>query len=158
LVEHDQRLLSDPMTSLYNEIGGADTLRSAIPCFFARAMTDPALTGYFKGVEMGHLAYRHAVYLAWLLGGPEPYQGPSLRDSHGHLAITDDEFDTAVTHLVATLASHDLPDDAVTAIVDRVEPLRPEVVAEPPDRPPAEPRDHATEPRDHVTADHPDPA
>jgi hemoglobin len=129
--DHSKRLLSDPMTTLYEEIGGADTLRSAVPCFFARALTDPALAQYFKGVEMGHLAYRHAVYLAWLLGGPEPYQGPSLRDSHDHLAITDEEFDTAITHLAATLASHGLDDDAVTAILDRVEPIRPDVVVPP---------------------------
>lgn len=116
------------MTSLYDEIGGAETLRSAIPCFYARAMTDPVLTHYFRGVEMGHLAYRHAVYLAWLLGGPESYQGPSLRDSHGHLEITDAEFDIAVRHLADTLACH-LTDDVVSEIVDRVEPLRRQVVS-----------------------------
>ena len=56
------------------------------------------------------------------------FSGRGLREAHADLAITDAAFDAMVSTLLTSLADLGVPKEAVTAVGERLEGARSEVV------------------------------
>ena len=67
------------MGSLFEEIGDAATLRTAVNLFYRRVLADPGLAPWFAGVDMRRL---RAHQLAFLAGGHRLSGRPTGRQRH----------------------------------------------------------------------------
>ena len=119
------------MTSIYERIGGSESVAAAVELFYERVLGDPVLRPYFADTDMRGLKTHMRAFLATALGGPEIYRGRDMHSAHAHLHVTHAAFDHVVDHLVWTLDALGVPDDVIEAIGAKLSPLRAQIVAEP---------------------------
>jgi hemoglobin len=117
------------MTSIFSAIGGAPAVALAVDDFYARALADDLLSGYFDGVDLTKQKRHMRAFLAGAIGGPDVYAGRDMGAAHAHLNITDAAFDRVVEHLVATLTALAVPAPSIEAIGAKIAPLRAQIVA-----------------------------
>ena len=120
------------MKSIYEQIGGRESVAAAVDIFYARVLDDDVLGPYFGSTDMRRQKAHMRAFLAVAIGGPEIYGGRDLAAAHAGLGITNDAFDRVVMHLVATLDSLGVPCEIVEAIVVKLAPLRAVVVSSEP--------------------------
>src|SRR3989441_9572225 len=95
--------------SLYDRLGGVYAIAAVIDDFINRIMDNPRLNANPKVDEAHHRVSRAGFkYLVTEMvcgatGGPQQYTGRSMRDSHVHLDITEDEWQVFMADLRACL-------------------------------------------------------
>jgi hemoglobin len=113
--------------SLYERLGGVYAIAAVIDDFIDRVMDNPRLNANPKVNEAHHRVSRAGFkYLAtemvcWATGGPQQYTGRSMRDSHVHLDITQDEWQVFLADLQACLNTFAVPkaeQEEIFAIID----------------------------------------
>lgn len=77
--------------TLYEAIGGAETVRKLVEAFYPRVYADPDLSPLFQG-DMSEIMKKQEMFLTQFLGGPplysEAYGHPMLRYRHLPFPIT----------------------------------------------------------------------
>lgn len=115
--------------TLYESLGAEEGIRNAVSAFYDRVLADPALVGYFEGVDMPTLRRHQTDMLVTATGGPQQYTGQDMAEAHSGLNITDEAFDKVVGHLGATLVAAGAGEDAINAVVAALSPLRSSIVS-----------------------------
>ncbi|MDT5010844.1 MAG: hemoglobin [Mycobacterium sp.] len=115
------------MSTIYDQIGGAEALESVVEEFYDRVLADPELTGFFSGTNMARLKGKQVEFFAAALGGPEPYTGAPMRQVHQGRGITMHHFSLVATHLAGTLGSAGVPAATVEQIIGAIAPLADEI-------------------------------
>ena len=113
--------------SIFDEIGGTPAVTAAVDDLYRRVIADRALTTYFDGVDIKALKGHQRSFIAAAIGGPEPYLGRSMRESHAYLNIAPEHFDLVVAHLVDTLSDLGVSASIIEAIGARLAPLKEEI-------------------------------
>lgn len=116
------------MPEVYDQLGGPDGVRTAVTVFYNRLTADPELGRWFEGVDLERLKAHQRAFLTAAFGGPQVFSGRSLREAHADLEITDAAFDAMVSTLLTSLADLGVAKEAVTAVGERLERARSEVV------------------------------
>jgi hemoglobin len=115
--------------SIYESIGGAAALTAVVDDFYVRVLADPQLTGFFAGANMPKLKGRQVEFFAAALGGPDLYQGASLRKAHAGRGISQADFDQVAFHLTAALAAAGVPVETIAQIAEAITPLADDIVS-----------------------------
>lgn len=115
--------------SIYDTIGGEEALTAVVGDFYGRVLADPELAGFFAGTDMSRLTGKQVQFLAAVLGGPDSYTGPSMRDVHQGRGIGQKHFDLVAGHLIAALGAADVPAPVIEQIVSLVVPLAADIVS-----------------------------
>ncbi len=92
--------------SLYQRLGGYDTIAGVIDEMFSRLRTDPQFQRFGVGRSVdSHQRSRQLLVdqICALAGGPCLYLGRDMKTSHGGLAITTSEWDANMRHTVDSL-------------------------------------------------------
>ncbi|WP_202638373.1 group I truncated hemoglobin [Bailinhaonella thermotolerans] len=118
---------------MYERLGGSYTLARVIPHFYVRLLTDSALAGRLRGVDVGRLACRQLEFLGALMGGPPMGRDVDLAGAHRRLGITDGDFDRAVAHLAESLRAHGATAEEAEVVVECVGLFRDQIVSAPVD-------------------------
>lgn len=116
------------INSIYEELGGVDGVRTAVTIMYRRVLDDPALAPWFDGVDLDRLQAHQRAFLAAAFGGPQVFSGLDAATAHRDLAITDDAFTRVASSLLTALADLGVAKEAITAVGERLETLRPAVV------------------------------
>ena len=101
--------------SLYDRLGGVYAIAAVIDDFIDRIMDNPRLNANPKVDEAHHrvsragFKYLVTEMVCWATGGPQQYTGRSMRDSHVHLDITEDEWQVFLADLQACLDHFAVP-------------------------------------------------
>ena len=101
--------------SLYDRLGGVWNIAVVVDDFVDRVMADPRLNKNPKVDEAHHkvppagFKYLVTEMVCWATGGPQTYTGRSMSDSHSHLDITEDEWQSFLDDLRATLDKFAVP-------------------------------------------------
>ncbi|NHC12203.1 group I truncated hemoglobin [Motilibacter deserti] len=117
--------------SIYDVLGQEHGIRAAVDEFYRRVLGDPALAGYFEGVDMARLRQHQAALLVQVTGGPKAYEGRDLAQAHRSLGITSADFDRVVGHLAATLTSLGVDDETLGTVAAALGAHRDDIVADP---------------------------
>jgi len=117
--------------SIYDSIGGAPAVHAAVDDFYQRVLSDPSLAPFFTSVDMDKLKAHQRSFIAAAIGGPEIFQGRDMGTAHAGLGVSDANFDSVVSHLVATLTSLSVPEDIIGQIGAALSPLRSDIVTAP---------------------------
>jgi hemoglobin len=120
--------------SLYDRLGGVYAIAAVIDDFIDRVMDNPRLNANPKVDEAHHrmsragFKYLVTEMVCWATGGPQQYTGRSMRDSHVHLDITEDEWQVFLADLQACLDHFAVPKTEQGEIFALVESTKSDIV------------------------------
>jgi hemoglobin len=95
------------MTTLYERLGGASAIETAVEIFYRRMLRDERVARFFDAVDMERQMAKQAAFLTMVTGGPANYTGKDMRAGHAHLVaqgLDDSHVDVVIDHLGAVLA------------------------------------------------------
>lgn len=114
--------------TLYEQVGGDATIEAAVDGFYRRMVTDPTIGPWFENLDLRQLKAHQRAFLAVGLGGPELYDGRSMRNAHAGLGITDEAFSLAIVHLSESLTELGIEPSVLRQVVRRIEMMRAAIV------------------------------
>lgn len=120
--------------SLYKRLGGYDALAAVTDDFITRLATDKTLGRFFVGAsDNSKMRIRQLVVdqLCAATGGPCVYIGRDMKASHKGLGITEEDWNIAVKHLLATLAKFKVPDKEQKEVAGAISGLKADIVEKP---------------------------
>ena len=115
--------------NIYEAIGGEPALVAVVDDFYRRVLSDAQLAAFFAGANMPKLKGRQVEFFAAALGGPDLYQGPTMRQAHAGRGISQAEFDRVAVHLTGTLADAGDPPEVIGEIAAAILPLADDIVS-----------------------------
>ena len=108
-----QSALAQNKDTLYKRLGGYDAIAKVTDSFIMKLATDKKLSRFFVGASDNSKKRIRQLVLDQLCeatGGPCVYIGRDMKSSHKGLGITEDDWNIAVKHLVATLTEFKVPE------------------------------------------------
>ncbi|MFC3958337.1 group I truncated hemoglobin [Halovivax cerinus] len=114
--------------SIYDSIGGSETVEAVVSDFYDLVFDDPVLEPYFEGTDRGALFAHQVQFVSAVAGGPASYEGDDMERAHERLGITEEAFDRVTTYLADALRQNDVDEAAVDSILDHVAAFEPEIV------------------------------
>ena len=115
-------------SSLYNEIGGSQTLSKVFGLALTRIYNDPVIGHYFEGVPKSHLRKHLTAQTCELIGGPCKYEGKDMREVHTDHGITDKEFFILVEYVQGAMRDIGLTAEQENQILQKLAPLKSQIV------------------------------
>lgn len=109
-----------PDQTLYERIGGEDTITSLLGAFYDRVVADEELEPFFRHSSMDTLRRMQREFFAAALGGPIVYAGRPLREAHAGRGITKDHFRKFIDHLMETLRDYKISEQDRYDIISRL--------------------------------------
>lgn len=116
------------MMTMYEQIGGHETLRVVVVIFYRRVLRDELLAPLFDGFDVARLRSHQAAFLGTVLDGPHVFTGRSLRRAHAGLGVTDEAFDALLAHLASALSDAGVDPAAAARLADAAQSFRPAIV------------------------------
>lgn len=98
--------------SLYERLGGYNAVAAVVDDFVGRLIQDPQFARFFVGhsIDSKKRIRQHIVdQFCAAAGGPCIYTGRDMKTTHQGLGITEDEWNAAAKHLVASLDKFKVP-------------------------------------------------
>jgi hemoglobin len=99
--------------TLYERLGGYDTLAAATDDLLRRLTSDPDIGVYWRGHRIDSMKRDRQLIVDFLCeatGGPTIYRGRDMQTSHEGLRISQRDWDIFVDHTVATLDHFAVPE------------------------------------------------
>jgi len=120
--------------SLYKRLGGYDALAKVTDDFIVRLATDKTLGRFFVGAsDSSKMRIRQLVVdqLCAATGGPCVYIGRDMKTAHKGLGITEEDWNIAVKHLVATMTKFNVPEKEQKEVAAALTTLKSDIVEKP---------------------------
>lgn len=116
------------MSSLYERLGGIDSITAVVADFRDRVAKDDRINQKFAKTDLGRLTKMLVDQVCEAAGGPCTYTGRSMKDAHEGMNVTSGEFDALVQDLVATLNHFKVGKKEQDEILGVLGPLEPDIV------------------------------
>lgn len=87
-------------TSLYDRLGGKDSIVAVIDDFVGRAAQDDRINAKFGRTDVPRLKAMLIDQVCAASGGPGTYTGRDMKETHAGMGVTAGEFDALVADLV----------------------------------------------------------
>ena len=117
--------------SLYNQLGGEDTIDAVVDHFYENILKDQRLNSFFKGIDMQKQGKLMKSFLTYAFGGPHEYSGEDLRSAHVHLVeggLNDSHFDAMKENIGHTLKEYGIPEILIDRIDNIIEHYRKDIL------------------------------
>lgn len=114
--------------SLYQRLGGQQALVAVVDDFVGNVAADKRINRYFRKANIPHLKQALVDQLCQVTGGPCTYAGPSMREVHHRMRVTNKAFDALVEDLVKTLNKFNVPPAEQQELLGILGPLRKDIV------------------------------
>lgn len=117
--------------TLYEDIGGAATVRAVLDVFYSRVLADPTLGPFFLGTDIDRLKHAQERFFQQALGGAETYCGRSVADAHvktRRRGANGDVFDRYVTVFKGVLVDLRVPPRQIVEWLSLLEDARGQVL------------------------------
>ncbi len=101
--------------SLYDRLGGVYAIATVVDDFIERLLVNdvlnanPRIKEARERVPKAGLKYRVTSLVGMVTGGPEKYDGRSMKEAHAHLYITEKEWQAMVADFKVTLNKFKVP-------------------------------------------------
>lgn len=123
-----------PQKTLYERLGGVYPISVVVDDFVNRLAGDgvlnsnPAIREARDRVPLPGLKYQVTSLVCMLAGGPERYNGRSMKDAHVHLNISEKEWDEMVTIFKQCLDHYKVPEAEQKDLFAAVGAAKPDIV------------------------------
>ena len=121
-------------TSLYERLGGIYAIATVVDDFIDRLLVNevlnanPAIDEARTRVPKAGLKYRVTEMVGWATGGPQVYTGRSLKDTHVHMNITEQEWQAMMADFQATLDYFEVPSQEQGELIAILESTKADIV------------------------------
>ena len=92
--------------SLYERLGGKDSIAAVVDTFVANVGADKRINGYFVSTDLRKLKMHLVNQICEASDGPSKYTGRTMKQTHAGMGVTDAAFGALVEDLVAALDHH----------------------------------------------------
>ncbi len=106
--------------TLYDRLGGQDAIAAVVDEFYDRVLADETVAHHFEDVDMEAQRGHQTRFLSSVAGGPVEYTGEDMATAHGHLGITQVEFEAIAGHLADALEAFDVDEADRAAVLEAV--------------------------------------
>lgn len=132
-----------PQKSLYDRLGGVNAITAVVDQFMLNVAADPKMVRAFtpllqdvtknggdpaKSARFQSLRSNLIDQIGQASGGPQTYKGKDMATAHKGMAITDDEFNSLVNDLVASLNKFSVPSTEQTELLSVLGGLKSQIV------------------------------
>ncbi len=114
--------------SLFEKYGGFSSVYKIVISFYAKIQASPSLAKYFLGVDMKRLIDHQTKFLCVALGGPNTYEGRSIREAHKSLNIEHSAFAEVAKLLHESLTEAGVEPMDINAVMTLIGKLESDVV------------------------------
>ena len=122
---------SESETSLFERVGGASAVDTAVELLYRKIRNDPDLAPFFEGVDLILLQGRQVEFMTAALGGPDEYAGADLRSAHRKAVangLNGSHFDKVAQYLASALAELEVEQPLIDEIIAVVAMTRDDVL------------------------------
>jgi hemoglobin len=116
------------MGSLYERLGGMDSIAGVVEDFRDRVAKDDRINQKFAKTDLVRLRQMLVDQVCEAAGGPCKYTGRSMKEAHAGMRVTSGEFDALVQDLVATLNHLNVGKAEQDEILSVLGPLKTDIV------------------------------
>ena len=120
------------MSDLFEKIGGAPAVDSAVVLFYQKVLADDRIKHFFDDVDMERQAGHQKMFLTYAFGGAPNYSGKGMREAHKTLVdeqgLNDSHFDAVLENLGAAMAELGVPDELITEAAGIAETTRADIL------------------------------
>lgn len=117
-----------PPPTLYQRLGGQPAVTAVVDDFVGNVAHDRRINRYFRHANIPHLKASLVAQICQATGGPCQYTGPSMRQVHHGMRITNAAFNALVGDLVKTLNKFKVPKGEQNELLGILGPLRKDIV------------------------------
>lgn len=107
-------------TTLYEQIGGRETVERLIDDFYDRVLADPHLAPFFEQTSMDKLRTMQQEFFASALDGPATISELDLSYIHHGRGIRVSHFNRFVQHLLETLEAIGVDEEQQMEVIRRI--------------------------------------
>lgn len=122
---------SKPGKTLYQRLGGYDTIAAIVDEFLRSMRADPVFARFAGGRSLDSVRRGRELLVGQicaLSGGPCVYTGRDMKTSHGGLGITTAEWEASIRHAAAALDHFTIPAQEKKEFVALLERYRNDIV------------------------------
>jgi hemoglobin len=116
------------MGSLYERLGGMDSIAGVVEDFRDRVAKDDRINQKFAKTDLVRLRQMLIDQVCEAAGGPCKYTGRSMKEAHAGMRVTSGEFDALVQDLVAALNHFKVGKTEQDEILNVLGPLKIDIV------------------------------
>lgn len=119
------------MSTLFEQIGGADAVDGAVDLFYRHVLSDDRIARFFEGIDMELQAQKQKAFLTMAFGGPHNYSGADMKRGHAHLVkqgLNDSHFDAVAENLAKTLQEMGVAQNLIDQVLVIAESTREDVL------------------------------
>ncbi|PWK14484.1 group I truncated hemoglobin [Tumebacillus permanentifrigoris] len=110
--------------SLYEKLGGEESISAVVENFYTRVLADDIVNKYFANTDMDKQRRHQSAFISFALGGPKQYSGKSMEKAHEGMNLQPEHFNAIATHLSAALADFNVPQEDIDAVINKIATLK----------------------------------
>jgi hemoglobin len=120
--------------TLWDRLGGEPGVNKVLSALFKSAAADPKVDfsrggKYPLTPENARVLQKSVLdFISTATGGPYKYMGPTMKEAHKGMGITNEQFDAFAGHLKAALEQNGVAPDDVAAVLGAADSTRKEIV------------------------------
>lgn len=118
-------------STFYEKLGGEKAVYAAVELFYKKVLADSRINYFFEGLDMERQRKMMKNFLTYAFGGPNQYDGRTLRAAHAHLVkqgLNDSHFEAVIEHLYAALKERGVDENLIKNSVHVAEGAREDVL------------------------------
>lgn len=114
--------------SLYDRLGGKESLTAFIDDFLTRVANDKRINAYFAHANRPRLEQLLVEQICQASGGPCSYAGKDMKSAHQGMGISSDDFDALLQDLVASLDTFKVGEREKGELLALLRPMQKDIV------------------------------
>ncbi len=110
--------------TLYQEIGGKDTVKKASHYLYVNILRDERIKGFFENVDIKKQELKMNAFLTYIFGGPSLYTGKDMRRAHKNAVengLSDEHFDAMMECVKKTLREMNIGEPQIDKVINTIE-------------------------------------
>ena len=114
--------------SLYDELGGKDTLAQIVDNFIHEIEFDKTMFAYFAESDIDRFREKLNEHLCFLANGPCQYTGDTMEQVHAGMQISERDFNHGVDLFIAAMTKAKVPHPLQNKLLAKMVPTRKEII------------------------------
>ena len=119
---------SHQQSSLYQQLGGQQTVEQLSDAFIAEIQYDKQTLSFFLDSDIDRFRSKFIEHICATIDGPCEYTGDNMTQVHKGMNITEADFNRVVELLINAMTNVDIPHRLQNQILARLAPMRGEMI------------------------------
>lgn len=117
--------------TIFDQVGGEEAVKLLVIKLYSKILSDDLLIPFFENISVDRLRASQHAFIMMALGGPNRYNGTSLRHAHHKLVeqgLSDIHFNAVKNHMMTSMQELGIQKDLISQTMNLIETLRADVL------------------------------